>query len=349
MKFAVGYQPSEEGEEPFINVVRDFKRSIEEVYFPWPDMPSGRMPLGNIRGVIDWESQKKLEEDLSSLKNSGIKLDLLFNANCYGKYSLSKYLVNLVCSTVDYLHKKVGLDVITTTSLTIAKAVKDNFNDVEVRASVNMRLGTVKSLGYLKDLFDSFYLQREYNRDFEKIREIKGWCDSHNKRLYMLANSGCLNFCSAQIFHDNLIAHETEINETVNVRRESPSLCWDYYKDRDNWVAFLQNSWVRPEDIKHYENYFTMVKLATRMHSNPRKVIQAYAEGKFNGNLLDLLEPGHSPLFYPCVIDNTKFPDDWFEKITKCDKRCDKCDYCLQVLKKVLVRIDEFTGVAPNS
>jgi len=149
-----------------------------------------------------------------------------------------------------------------------------------------------------------------------------------------------LSFCSAQTFHDNLIAHETEINETVNIKRENPSLCWDYYKDRDNWVSFLQNSWVRPEDVKHYENYFSMMKLATRMHSNPGKVIQAYAKGKFNGNLLDLLEPGHSSLFYPYVIDNTRFPDDWFKKITACDKGCHKCGYCSSVLEKVLVKVD---------
>ena len=41
-----------------------------------------------------------------------------------------------------------------------------------------MRIGTKKGISYLCDLFDGFYLQREYNRDFNKIKEIKEFCDS---------------------------------------------------------------------------------------------------------------------------------------------------------------------------
>ena len=36
-------------------------------------------------------------------------------------------------------------------------------------------------------------------------------CDAEGKELYMLANSGCLNNCSAHVFHDNLVAHEAQI------------------------------------------------------------------------------------------------------------------------------------------
>jgi len=339
MKFAIGYQLPDEGEEPFSNIVKDFKDSIEEAYFAWLDMPSGRAPLGSIDGIVDWEAQRKLEEDLKAIKKMGIKLDLLFNANCYGKYSLSKYLANLVCSTIDYLNQKIGLDVITTTSLMIAKVVKENFKNIDVRASVNMRIGTIKGMQYVSHLFDSFYLQREYNRDFQRIKAIKEWCNLRNKGLYLLANSGCMNFCSGQTFHDNLVAHEKEISQMVNINRESFLLCWDYYKDKNNWVRLLQSSWIRPEDVKNYQDYFSVMKLATRMHANPRKVIQAYAEGKFNGNLLDLLEPSHEHLLAGYIIDNSKFPENWFERTTKCDKRCDKCNYCNSVLRRVLVKI----------
>lgn len=340
MKFAVGYQLSEEGEEPFTNIIKDFKESIDEVYFSWLDMPSGRAPLMDRRGSIDWDVPKIQEQDLANLKNMGIKLDLLFNAACYGRYSLSQYLANLVCSTIGYIKEKFSLDVVTTTSLMIARVIKKNFKDIDVRASVNMRIGTIKGMEYVSDFFDSFYIQREYNRDLKRITELKKWCDSNDKKLYILVNSGCLNFCSGQVFHDLLVAHEKEINEMINVK-ENSILCWHYYKNKDNWIHFLQNSWIRPEDIKNYEKYFSMVKLATRMHSNPRKVIQAYDEEKFNGNLLDLVEPGYGPVFYPYIIDNSRFPKDWFKKTTECDKKCHKCDYCKSVLQKVLVKLLE--------
>jgi len=342
-KFAVGYQLPDEGEEPFASIVRDFKESIEEVYFPWLDLSSGRMPSGNIRGNVDWAMQKKLEKDLKLFKEMGIKLDLLLNANCYGRYAVSQYLANLICSIIDRIQEAIGnLDIITTTSLMIARVVKENFKDIDVRASVNMRIETIKSMEYLSHLFDSFYIRREYNRDFSRIKEMKEWCDLHNKGFYMLVNSGCMNFCSGQTFHDNLVAHEKEINEMINLTGYNPILCQNYYKNKDNRVSFLQqHSWIRPEDIINYETYFPVVKLATRMHSNPVKVIQAYSDARFSGNLLDLMEPSHEHLFSGCFIDNSRFPDDWFTRTTECDKKCYKCDYCESVLKQVLIMMTE--------
>jgi hypothetical protein len=104
-----------------------------------------------------------------------------------------------------------------------------------------------------------------------------------------------------------------------------------------NRVAVLQATWVRPEDLHHYVGLFDLVKLATRLHERPQAVIGAYSRRAWKGNLLDLLEPGFSPLFAPKVIDNARFPPDWFEKTSSCDKQCHRCGYCEDVLKTVLV------------
>jgi len=341
MKFAVGYQLPEEDRESIVDIIEDFKEYIGEVYFPWLDMPSGRSPMTRRDGFVGWEGQYKLEEDLIRLRSMDIELDLLLNANCYGPHSLSINFANFIYSIIEHLKELVGLKIVTTTSLMIAKIVKEKFPDIEVRASVNMRIGTVKAMEYISDLFDSYYIQREYNRNFQRLGEMKEWAEDNSKKLYFLVNSGCLNFCSGQTFHDNLVAHEGEISEMNNLEGWNPSICWNYYTKRENWVKFLQNSWIRPEDIHNYDRYFSLAKLATRTHSNPRKVIEAYCKGRFKGNLIDLLEPGHNPIFFPYVIDNSRFPEDWFQTTANCDKRCHKCSYCSQVMEKVLVRIEE--------
>lgn len=341
MKYAVGYQLPEEGEESFVEIVKDFHEYIAEVYFPWLDMPSGRSPMTSQNGLVDWEGQRKLEADLAALKGMGIKLDLLLNASCYGQYGFSRRLANFVCSVIAHIQDTIGLDAVTTMSPMIASTVKRHFPEIDVRASVNMRIGTVKAMEYVRDIFDSFCMQREYNRDLARIRELKAWCDANGKKLYMLVNSGCLSFCAVQTFHDNLVSHEADASEIIPAEEHTPAFCWSYYKERKNWVKFLQNTWIRPEDVHHYEPYFTVMKLATRMHSNPRRVIEAYVLGKFRGNLPDLLEPGHGPLFAPYVIDNSRFPDDWFQRTSECDKRCHKCSYCSSILQRVLVRCDE--------
>jgi collagenase-like PrtC family protease len=341
MKFAVGYQLQEsDTEESFAELVRDFREHIAEVYFPWSNQPSGRSALTQRRGYTDWAAQQRMERELVAFRQMGLRLDLLFNANCYGGHAISQFLENQIASVLEHLEELVGgVDTVTTTSPFVARTLKEHFPKVEVRASVNMRIGTIKGMEYVADLFDGYYVQREYNRDLSYVRELRQWAEAHGKKLYLLANSGCLNFCSGQIFHDNLVAHETEVSETQNVPNWTPHVCWRYFKDRAHWPAVLQNSWIRPEDLHHYEPLFAVVKLATRMHARPRMVIQAYVERRFHGNVLDLFEPGFSPAFAPCVLDNDRFPADWFERTSTCGRRCDKCDYCAGVLEKIAVKL----------
>lgn len=340
MKFAVGYQLPTGDDEPLVDIVRDYHEHIAEVYFAWLDMPSGRSPMSQQHGAVDWQAQQVLEADLQALGELGVKRDLLLNASCFGALGSSRYLVNRVCSVVTHLLDTTGLEVVTTMSPVLAQAVGDNFPAVDVRASINMRLGAIKAFEYVADLFGSYYLQREYNRDLVRLAEARDWCAAHGKGLYLLANSGCLSHCSVQTFHDNLVSHEQEVAEMINVGDDAPALCWRYLRDPEHWVAFLQNTWIRPEEVHHYEPYVGVMKLATRMHQNPRLVIGAYCQGRYEGNLPNLLEPGHGPLFAPYALDNTRFPADWFARITSCDKRCDQCGYCAEVLSQVLVRCE---------
>ncbi len=337
MRFAVGYQLAEDGEESFLDIVRDYRADVAEVYFPWLGMASGRSALSVRRGFVEWRAQEQLEQDLVALRAMGVRLDLLLNANCYGGRAVSQHLQNEVASVLEHLSDVCGgADVVTTTSPAIAHTVKQHFPGIEVRASVNMRIGTVKGMQYMADLFDGYYVQREYNRDLAHIQELKQWADANGKRLYMLVNSGCLNFCSGQTFHDNLVAHEAESAEMCSIEGWNPHTCWRYLHDSANWPAVLQNSWIRPEDLYRYDDLFPLGKLATRMHQRPRLVLEAYTSRRYRGNVLDLFEPGYARIFAPNIAANERFPSGWFEETSTCDKRCDRCDYCARVLKDVL-------------
>ena len=342
MKFSVGYQFFDEHGMPFSDSICSMKECIEEVYFPWLDAESCRSSLINEGGKINWDAQTFLENDLDMLRSHGIKLNLLFNANCYGEKSVSNYLKNYVVSIIDHIIEVAGgLEFVTTTSPFIASIIKEQYSNIQTRASVNMRIGSIKGMQYSSQFFDGFYVQRDYNRNFEHIREMKTWADQNGKKLYLLANSGCMKFCSGQTFHDNVVAHEKGINEMNNVDGFKAAVCWDYYTQKENWVSLLQNTWIRPEDIYHYEDLFSSVKLATRMTSRPLAVVKAYINGKYNGNLLDLMEPNHSKLLGEYYLSNRRFPKDWFDKITSCSGNCHLCDFCNKVLEKVLVKTEE--------
>lgn len=332
MKLAVGYQQT--ANPSLIEIIEKHAATVAEVYFAWPGEPSGRMPLG-----LDATSlpavQARLEADLAALRNLGVRLNLLFNASCYGEWAVSEALAGRVRTLVGHLHERFGIGVVTTCSPMLAALVKDCFPDITTRASVNLRIGTIQAAAQVGAYFDEYLLQRECNRDLAHLAAFKVWCDRNGKKMEILANSGCMAFCAGQSFHDNLVAHETTASQ-IRSTDFDPSLCRHVYLDPGNWAGILQSTWIRPEDLHHYEPYVSQVKLATRMHKDPARVIGAYATGTFDGDLLDLFEPGLGPLLGGRWLDNASFPADWFAVTSACRRNCHECDYCARTLAAVL-------------
>ena len=304
LKFSVGYQLF--GDSDFLDSIIKYKKDIYEVYFSFGDFPNGRNSQLNQKGMLPWEAQSKQTEDLKRLSLENIALNLLFNATCYGKDSLSRAFFEKVGDAVDFIKTAFGLKSVTTTSPVIAAFIKNNFEGIDVRASVNMCIGSIEGMEYVKDSFDSFYLKRELNRDFSEIKKLKAWCDSNGKTLYALANSGCLNNCSAHTFHDNLVSHEGEISAMDN-GFVFEGVCRKYLKNRDNLSKILEyTSFIRPEDVYLYEGLFPALKLATRVNEKPAKILEAYIEKKrFTGSALALLEPNHTGAIYPYFLENS--------------------------------------------
>ena len=299
MKFSVGYQLTD---APLMEEIIKNKEQIGEVYFSWGNYPNGRHSALHQKGYTPEEAQARQRADLHRLAEAGIALNLLFNGMCYGKDAQSRTFFEGIGDTLDELSAAYGVSSVTTTSPLIARFIKDNFDEIEVRASVNMSIGTVEGMDYAKHLFESFYLKRELNRDFGAIRILKKWCDQQGKKLYVLANSGCLNHCSAHVFHDNLVSHEQEIAKMDN-GYAFEGLCRAHLKE--NPRAILERtSFIRPEEVALYEDLFPMMKLATRVSPCPVRILKAYLKGSYSGSLPDLLEPNHAALFYPRLLEN---------------------------------------------
>ncbi len=299
MQFSVGLNPRA---PELLDCIIENRSRMYEVYFSWGDFPNGRSSQILDDERTPWEMLRWQEAALAKLTEAGVGLNLLFNGNCYGADSQARSFFNKVGQTVDYLLERYALRSVTTTSPLIAKFLHANFERLEVRASVNMEIGSVEGMAYLADYFDGYYMKRELNRDFEAIRKLHRWTEEHGKKLYMLANSGCLNFCSAHVFHDNLVSHEAEIAGRDNAYQFT-GICREFLSKEENILRLPEiTNFVRPEDVPLYEPYFAAAKLATRVHRAPGMVVNAYLRGRYSGDLLALLEPQHS--VYPYVLEN---------------------------------------------
>ena len=284
MKFSAGYQ----ADEAWIDALVARRDALCDVYFAFGSMPSGRKAI---------TSEERQLEDLGRIADAGIPLHILFNANCYGARAQARSFFAEIGETIERFAADGALTGVTTTSPLVAKFVKDNFPQLETRASVNMEIGTEEGMDYLADVFDGFYLKRELNRDLAAVRRIKEWCDAHGKRLYLLANSGCLNFCSSHVFHDNLVAHEAEIAREDNGYAYGGT-CWKWLAKPENRAKWMERTnWIAPEDVTKYEGLCTAMKLATRINEHPVRILESYATGSHLGDIMSLLEPNHSALF----------------------------------------------------
>ncbi len=343
MRFSVGYQYKTDGS--WFKCIMEHKDRVAEVYFPWEGFASGRDPAALPEGMSRFGLEAAKRAELKAFHEAGIRLNLLLNGNCYGADSLSRAFFLSLGDTLDELITELGVSSVTTTSPVIAKFIKQNFPQIEVRASVNMEIGTTAGMAYLSNVFDGFYMQREHNRDFAYIRKMKAWCDKNGKKLCLLANSGCLNHCSAHHFHDNLVAHHAEIAKMDNAY-EFQGICWDYLREKKNLDSYLQiTNFIRPEDIRLYEEWFDCVKLATRASTHPERILRAYCEERYIGSVMNLLEPDHSGAVLPLLVENSEIPADFMENAGNCNKDCDSCDYCRRVLRNSLVMMEDFTDV----
>ena len=326
--------------EAFTEQIIQSREQISEVYFSPHGVSGGR---GNVFGedLSPWDGPMRQMATLDRLHAAGIPLNVLFNANCYGADSLSRTFFDRLGDTVDALVSRYRLRSVTTTSPLIARFIHANFDGIRTRASVNMSVGTPEGMEYIAADFDGFYLAREYNRDLSRIRAMRAACDRMGKELYLLANSGCLNHCSAHTFHDNLVAHESEIIGRDNAYRFE-GVCHAFLRSVENRERYLaRTNFIRPEDIDAVAPYFDGIKLATRTSPIPGIILSAYLRGHHAGAVTSLLEPDHTGLFFPQIIENSRIPADFTERVLRCDKQCDSCGYCADVCRATMIQPEE--------
>ena len=335
-KFAVGHYLTEMPDDPlsFAELAKKFAPRLREVYFPWPGFSNARAKVYNKP-----DDEARIAADLKYCREHGMKLDILANATCYGDTAFSSEQRKQILSIIGKLDD-MGLrpEIVTTTSPYIAKVFKLNFPDIEVRASVNMRLRNTLALEYLAPMYDSYYICRDVQRDLPTFRLMAKWCHDHGKKLCMLANSGCVRNCPWQVFHETLLSHKfTDAfpemdNQNLNL------VCNQIFSRKSLRANFLRCTWIRPEDVPVFEPELETIKLSTREAKYPLEIAEAYLNGSYDGDLLRLMDPIHTFGFRPYRVDNKSFPADWVTSgiAGKCAENCVHCGKCEEVLKQVL-------------
>jgi len=189
-------------------------------------------------------------------------------------------------------------------------------------------------------------LDRSLNRDQNRLEAVAGEIRrAHpDMELLLMANEGCLYQCPYKPAHD---AHISLVNEGLCPERTF-AMNRDFGCVRRMLAdpgSMLASPFIRPEDLARYQGLADAVKICGRNRGADflKRAVAAYAAGRHDGNLLDIMDAMGDLSDHVC-IPNPALPRDFADRVTACDKRCGACGWCAGVMETVATRTDPGLG-----
>ena len=109
---------------------------------------------------------------------------------------------------------------------------------------------------------------------------------------------------------------------------------------RNPQVVF-KSLFIRPEDLKHYSSPIDFIKICGRTLGREflEKPVTEYIEGRYEGNLLDLMDllDWMAESFH---IANAQLPDNYFATASGCHRLFGNCSYCTDLFNLCAFRLE---------
>ncbi len=333
-------------EESYIHSLRELESQINSVHFSLYSSS-----LSDARVQLEQISLDSLIEQLLKLPRP--KKYLLANGLIQTKetYTANERLQQLI----GQLERLIDADVLDglifgdSYLLTVLGDISPTLaGKIEAVPSINFTIDNPGKLNSLMDLITScdfrlptkIALDRSLNRQPADLvvlsKEIRRrW---PGVKIELLANEGCLSHCPYRSTHEAFIALANSAAgadggvDTYKLNKELA--CQRHFQE--NPQRILASPFIRPEDVHRYEETADLIKLCGRTLGPAflEKVVHAYAQGKYEGNMLELLDASHwlSQCYH---LANEDFPEEFFTRLSACDLDCHSCDYCTTLFQRI--------------
>ncbi|HAZ13065.1 MAG: hypothetical protein A2X86_09745 [Bdellovibrionales bacterium GWA2_49_15] len=255
-------------------------------------LPSDYVGGGRSSYMLNQISRRKLADHVAYVRKAGLGFNYLLNAACLDNKEITTSGQKAIHRLLDWI-SKIGATAVTVSNPLLLRMIKQQYPHLKVRISVFAGVDHLRKAKYWEDQgADVICLDSQtVNREFRTLKTLR---KSLTCGLELLVNNSCLQSCSLREPHMNLLAHSSQrghssggfvidhcIMECSRMKLEEP-------------VNMIRADWIRPEDLKHYvEMGFDRFKIVERNLPTDIMVsrVQAYTEGRYEGNLLDLVQP----------------------------------------------------------
>jgi len=324
-----------------LNRINSRNDNIAEIYGALPTTPVGSARPSLSLPKVSIEEAKR---HIKLAHDSGLSFNYLLNAPCIAGLEYGEYREEIM-RYIDTIISELNPDILTITIPFLIEKVKRKYPSIKIKASTEARIDNVYSAKFYEELGVSrICLDSNINRNFAMLREIRNHV---NCELEVIVNKSCLLKCPMRIYHGLLMGHFSQ-----SIFERSNSYTFDFpslkctLKKLESPEEIIKSPWIRPEDCLTYEEIgISHFKISGR--TKPTEWIlrcaEAYSNGEYKGNLLDLLDaPGpfkkegqvYALPFFIRNVDLNGFLD--FFRDSKCNGLCNKCNYCKKAAERVI-------------
>jgi len=184
-------------------------------------------------------------------------------------------------------------------------------------------------------------LDRSLNRRLGALERLSG--DLRQRlpgvRLALLANEGCLPHCPYKPAHDAhlALAHlQGQSAQQLSVNRLRG--CTRLFASKPE--LFIAAPFIRPEDQAGYARVADILKVCGRSRgaATMQRIVAAYIEGRFQGNLL-WLNDTQECLTQTFHLANEGLPQDFLLQVGDCNLDCSACGACRKLAREHVQRL----------
>src|SRR5512147_1547114 len=237
-------------------------------------------------------SRKRFERHVQIAREKGIGFNYLLNPACMDNREYTRQGQREIEALLEYI-EGAGVNAVTISLPLLLPIIKKRHPRLKVRVGVYARVDSVAKARFWEDgganciTLESLSV----NRDFGLLAALR---NALKIELQLIVNANCQLFCPLSGQHMVNLSHASQKGHpTAGFMIDWCVMRCSYDKLRDP-AQYLRSEFIRPEDLGIYLDMgYDSFKVLERGAPTPvlTKRVKAYSEGRYDGNLLDLIQP----------------------------------------------------------
>ncbi len=251
-------------------------------------------PVGGGRAsfTLPSTSRSRFEHHVQAARSKGIGFNYLLNPACMDNREYTRQGQMEIEALLEYI-EGAGVSAVTISLPLLLPIIKKRHPRLKVRVGVYARVdGVAKARFWADGGADCITLESlSVNRDFELLAALR---KTLKIELQLIVNANCQLFCPLSGQHMVNLSHASQKGHpTRGFMIDWCVMKCSYDKLKDP-AQYLRSEFIRPEDLGLYLDLgYDSFKVLERGAPTPvlTRRVKAYSEGRYDGNLLDLIQP----------------------------------------------------------